>query len=79
NLNEKEEVLSEEFEQIRMDLLAVTKTKRKVKGCINLKNGHYMILEGVAEAVRARAGVGVLIHKEQMENHFKTTAQNGHK
>ncbi|KAF2891319.1 hypothetical protein ILUMI_14854, partial [Ignelater luminosus] len=56
NLNEKEEVLSEEFEQMRMDLLAITKTKRKVKGCINLKNGHYMILGGVAEAVRARAG-----------------------
>ncbi|XP_030763520.1 craniofacial development protein 2-like [Sitophilus oryzae] len=61
SINDKEGELIKEFENIDLDILAITETKKKGKQTVELQNGHIMILSGVQNEKRAQAGVGCII------------------
>lgn len=61
SINDKEGELIKEFENIDLDILAITETKKKGKQTVELQNGHIMILSGVQNEKRAQTGVGCII------------------
>lgn len=66
-LTGKELELEEEFEEMGLNLLAITETKKKGKGTLKLEKGNILIYSGVEETDRAAAGVGCIIHKKLSE------------
>ncbi|CAH1159917.1 unnamed protein product [Phaedon cochleariae] len=60
----KEKELEEEFDDLGLDLLAVTETKKKGKGLLKTDAEHLFIYSGVQERNRASAGVGCIIHRK---------------
>ena len=64
-INGKELELTEEMDRYKIDVLAVTETKKKGQGVENVGPNHILIFSGVNEKDRAKAGVGLLIHKSQ--------------
>ena len=66
-LNGKELELAEEIEKFNVDILAITETKKKGQGVENIGPNHVLIFSGVDVRERARAGVGLLVHKK-LEN-----------
>lgn len=67
-LNGKEEELINEFENSKLEVLAITETKKKGKGCIGVKGGHMMMCSGVEHNIRGQSGVGCIIKKECSRN-----------
>lgn len=64
SLNDKEEELIEEFERSKLDILAITETKKKGNGIIELERGHILMYSGVNQETRAAEGVGCIIKEE---------------
>ena len=64
-INGKELELTEEMDKYKIDILAITETKKKGQGVENVGPNHTLIFSGVEEKERARAGVGLLIHKSK--------------
>lgn len=56
--------LQEEFEKTGLSILAITETKKKGIGSMELSNGHVFIYSGVPKTNRAAAGVGLIINKD---------------
>uniref|UniRef100_A0A1Y1M0F5 Reverse transcriptase domain-containing protein n=2 Tax=Photinus pyralis TaxID=7054 RepID=A0A1Y1M0F5_PHOPY len=67
SLNGKEHELVEEFENAKLDFLAITETKKKGQGIIQLERGHTLLYSGVKPEVRAAEGVGCIIRKEHVK------------
>ncbi|KAK9679228.1 hypothetical protein QE152_g40190 [Popillia japonica] len=65
-INGKEKKLEEEFERAGLEILGVTETKKKGKGCITTENGHIFMYSGVNVKSWASGGVGCI------------TTENGH-
>lgn len=63
-MNGKEIELTDEFERTELEILAISETKKKGNGRIDLTNGHTLIYSGVSENKRAAAGVGCIIHRK---------------
>ncbi|CAH0561738.1 unnamed protein product [Brassicogethes aeneus] len=63
----KENELEEEFEELGLDILAITETKKKGQGITKLYNNNILIFSGVKLNERAAAGVGCIIHKKLKE------------
>lgn len=59
----KDKELEEEFEKAKLQILAITETKKKGTGMTKTKEGHIMIYSGVDVKERAAAGVACMIHK----------------
>ncbi|XP_044766617.1 craniofacial development protein 2-like [Coccinella septempunctata] len=68
SLQGKEEELEREFEEMGLEILAITETKKKGKGTVDTKNGHLVVYSGVNEEMRAMAGVGCMINKNITEH-----------
>lgn len=68
SLNGKENELIEEFEKTKLDLLAITETKKKGQGIIELERGHILLYSGVNPEVRAAEGVGCIIKEELVKS-----------
>lgn len=64
SLQGKENELTDEFIRADLDILAITETKKKEKGTIELEKGHILIYSGVDKNKRAAAGVGCIVHKK---------------
>lgn len=62
SINGKENELTQEFEEMGLDILAISETKKKGTGLKELDNGHLLIYSGVEHNTRAAGGVGCLIH-----------------
>ena len=56
-INGKECELEEEFSSNRLDILAITETKKKEQGRTKL-GSHIMLYSGIQSTERAKAGVG---------------------
>ena len=63
-LNGKEVELTEEMEKSKVDMLAITETKKKGQGVEYIGPNHILIFSGVNVKDRARAGVGLIVHKK---------------
>ena len=66
-LNGKEGELVEEFENVGLDIIGITETKKESKGEIMMKGGHLLIYSGVEMKERAREGVGCIIAKDSIK------------
>ncbi|XP_044760185.1 uncharacterized protein LOC123317645 [Coccinella septempunctata] len=64
----KEDELEAEFEDIGLELLAITETKKKGEGSTRTKNDHLLIYSGVEKNRRAQSGVGCLISRRICES-----------
>ena len=53
------------MEKFKIDILAITETKKKGQGVENVGPNHTLIFSAVDVKERAKAGVGLLIHKRQ--------------
>uniref|UniRef100_A0A1Y1JWU5 Reverse transcriptase domain-containing protein n=1 Tax=Photinus pyralis TaxID=7054 RepID=A0A1Y1JWU5_PHOPY len=67
-LNGKEEEISDELRKLKLDVIAITETKRKGRDEIKLDQGHVMLSSGVPQERRAAAGVACIIHHELAKN-----------
>ena len=63
-INGKEMELVQEMENFKLDILAITETKKKGQGVESVGLNHILIYSGVDVKERAKAGVGLLIHKK---------------
>lgn len=63
----KEKELVDEFERSKIDILALTETKKKGRGIEKVDNNHILLYSGVPQSTRAQAGVALLVHKN-LEN-----------
>ncbi|CAH0558552.1 unnamed protein product [Brassicogethes aeneus] len=63
----KENELEEEFEELGLDILVITETKKKGQGITKLHNNNILIFSGVKLNERAAARVGCIIYKELEE------------
>lgn len=66
SLNGKEQELVQEFNQTKVDIMAICKTKKKGQGVIEMEGGHILFYSGVNEETRAREGVACLIKAEHV-------------
>lgn len=57
----KEKELVNEFNSTNLKILAITETKKKGQGCIEVDDGHILIYRGVKKNQRPQAGVACLI------------------
>lgn len=67
-LSGKEQELCYEFNNLELDVLTLTETKKKGQRETILEEGHILILSGVPQEKRAAAGVGCLINKKMISN-----------
>ncbi|KAK4871928.1 hypothetical protein RN001_016052 [Aquatica leii] len=65
SISDKKKELLEEFEKTDLDILGITKTKKKGKRELELQSGHILIYSGVQHTSRAREGVGCIIKEEK--------------
>ncbi|PSN46792.1 hypothetical protein C0J52_19145 [Blattella germanica] len=61
-LTNKESELEKELSNLKIDIAAITETKKKLQGSLELQN-YLMIYGGVKQEQRASAGVAIWIHK----------------
>lgn len=64
SMKNKEIELAQEFEKSQVQLLAITETKTKGQGSLELEGGHLLIYSGVPQNLRAEAGVACLVRKD---------------
>lgn len=64
----KEYELVQEFERADLDILAVTETKKKGQGLMEMDNGHILIHSGINADKRAAEGVGCIVNKKHVKN-----------
>ena len=70
-MKNKEQKLIEEFEQSRNRIVALTETKRKGEGIVNIGNGHVLIWKGVNNEERAKAEVACLIFRDEWKEFIR--------
>lgn len=63
-INGKESELIDEFRKAHIGILGITETKKKGTGCEKMENGDIIIYIGVKLIERAKAGVAIVIHKD---------------
>lgn len=70
----KEKELEEEFEEIELEILAITETKKKGNGMFTTEKGNVFIYSGVETNKRAAAGIGCIINQRIAEQISKWKA-----
>lgn len=64
----KEEEIVEEMIKFKVDIMAITETKKKGKGIKRIHKGYWMYWSGVENKERAKGGIGVIISPERIKH-----------
>lgn len=73
----KEQELVQEFKQAKLDILAISETKKKGQGIIEMEGGHILIYSGVHVDSQAKEGVACLIKPEHVNKITNWEGING--